>query len=497
MCKCAIIVFHVDHGLHVPFQEVVPDSAFSKMNFTLSPPPLGGGGGLARVQSDALPLTLHADKLTLPDPAAEEGEAEENSTGHNEPADLFDFSSVAAEIGSSLDSLNSSQLSVTTSHNSSASLAPQKSVSSSAIGSQGEVRALAPGRGLRHHKQQSGNSFVDGVLVSSHGDRGSEPAGQGASPVTKGRSTSVPTRATSDSILPSPYSSDSPNLLKVRSRRTSGGDKRQQRLANIAESTRAAMTYTATHRSKKTESLPRDHYQLHHWHSHSRSKSGSSDDELLGTSPTSLSILGKGAAMATTAENKTKVVTTGSPSGSLNLHSLSMDETRKASMTEMEEIWKLVENESGSSNTSVDTTSEGAASGTSGSGGGRGRRLPSIALESHLSPQHASSFSSSSSRRNCDESAVFEDFDGGSNPRRALENGHAGLDISQVEGVLKEADPVPRQSTPKRPGGAALTTSNTSLLASGGLRPSPVTRKGMSTCTIHATPWASLQKRYL
>ena len=409
--------------------------------------------------------------LTLPDPAVEERRGDEYLSDRDELGDLSDFSSIAVEIGSSMDSLSSSQFSVATTHQSSSSLAPsQRSVSSSAIGSHGELHAPVPGRGLRHHKkQQSGDSFIDSVLAPSHMDRSNEPMTHGLSSVLKGRPTSAPTRATSDSVLPSPYTSDSPNLLKIRSRRSSGEDKRQQRLANIAESARAAMTYTAIHRSKKTESLPRDSNQLRHWHSHSGSKSVGSEEELLGSSPSSVSILGRGssAAAATTADDA-KMITTGSPSGSFNLHSLSIDETRKASMTEMEEIWKLVENESGSSSTtSIDTSSESAT----GSSGGGGRRLPSIALETHLSPQHASS------SKKTEESAVFEEVDGSS---RAMENDHSGLG-PKAEGVVKEVDQLPLHSTPKRPGQTGPATPNISLLTSGGPRPNPVIRKGMES----------------
>ena len=148
-------------------------------------------------------------------------------------------------------------------------------------------------------------------------------------------------------------------------------------------------------------------------------------------------------------------------------------------MTEMEEIWKLVENESGSSSsTSVDATGSESAASSSG-----GRRLPSIALESHLSPRHTSS------AKNTDDSAVFDDFDGSTGRRRAAQNGHArhaGLDISQLDEVLRKEDRVPLQSTPKRPGVAALAAPDVSLLSSGGPKPSPVTRKGMTEIVFTA-----------
>ena len=450
-------------------QGVALESAFGKMSLTLSPVPVGGGS-LARVQSGALPLTLHADMLTLPDPSADAEVNNKKPSNRNQLTNLPpDFNSPAVEIGSS-DSLSSSRVSVATSNLSSSTslIASQQSVSTSAIG---ELHTPIPSHGLRHYKnQQLDASFVDDILASSGS---TDPGTQGVTSTKCGRPFSAPTRATSDSGLPSPYATDSPTMLKIRSRRTSGEDKRQRRLANIAESARAAMTYTAIHRSKKTESLPRDHYQLHHhWRSHSGSKSVGSEDELLGSSPSSVSILGKGSAPAAPTD-ETKTFTTGSPSGSLNLHSLSIDETRKASMTEMEEIWKLVENESGSSSTtSVDTSGEGVA----GSSGGGGRRLPSIALESHLSPQHTASGKGNG------DSPVFEEDD---EKKGVLQNGHLGLDVSVTEGVVKGVDQIPLQSTPKRPG---LAAPNMSLLTSGP-RPSPVTRKGDASAHSAAFVW--------
>ena len=455
LCTLAHVFFCCVQGL-------APESAFGKIHLTLAPIPVGGGS-LARVQSDALPLTLHADMLTLPDPAAEATE-EPKASNRDQLANLSDFSSIAVEIGSSVDSLSSSRMSVATSNqSSSASLGTsQQSVSTSAIG---DPHAAIPGQGLRHFKnQQLDDSFADNI------DGNSDPMTQGVSSIKSGRPTSAPTRATSDSILPSPYATDSPNMLKIRSRRMSGEDKRQKRLANIAESTRAALTYTAIHRSKKTESLPRDQCQLHHhWRSHSGSKSVGSEDELLGSSPSSVGILEKEGVPVPPAD-KAKTLATASPSGSFNLHSLSIDETRKASMTEMEEIWKLVENESGSSSTtSVDTGSESAA----GSSGGGGRRLPSIALESHLSPQH-----SAGGKKNGD-SPVFEEVDSSSGKMQSMANGHTELDISTAEGVVEGMDKIPLQSTPKRPGLVGPAIPNMSVLTSGGPRPSPVTRKGM------------------
>ena len=69
----------------------MPDPALNRLHLNLTVVP-----GLARVQSDALPLTLHADKLVVPDP--EEGEDGKES---DNLVDLPDFNSMAVEIGSS------------------------------------------------------------------------------------------------------------------------------------------------------------------------------------------------------------------------------------------------------------------------------------------------------------------------------------------------------------------------------------------------------------
>lgn len=440
-----------------------------KMHLSLAVPSRDGGGSLARVQSDALPLTLHADKLTVPEPDASEAEENQSDCGN-----ISDFNSVAVEIGSSLDSLSSG---IATSHQSAASLAiSQRSVSSSALGSHGELHAPIHRAELKHHKQQSDDSFITSVLAPS---RGSSEAGGIGVPPKEPRPSSAPTRAMSDSRLPplslsssSSYSSDSPNLLKIRNRRTSTEDEKQKRLANIAESARVAQTFiTELHRSKKIESLPRG-LQLQHSRSHSGSKSVGSEEELLGSASAS-SIF-----MKNTATDRPTDLS--SPSPSLNLNNLSMDETRKASVNEMEEIWKLVENESGGSSTSVDTSvSAGGSVGVSSS-----RGPPSIALERHMSPQRVVSSRSSeeTERHAMTFSPVhnLEEVDGGRNEDKgvkAVENGHSctALDVSRAELSVE----VPLQSTPKKPGCVHPAPPNVSLLASR-QKPSSVTRKGTS-----------------
>ena len=453
---------------------------------------------MARVRSDALPLTLHADKLTVPD--ADSSTSKEDTDNRSECADLSDFNSVAVEIGSSLDSLSSSRPSIAASNNSASSLAlSHRSVSSSALGSQGELHAHMHRGNQKHRKQRSDDSFINSVLAPSHG-RAEEKVGLGA-PAKGVRPNSAPTRATSDSILPplssssSSYSSDSPRMLKLRSRKTSAEDERQKRMANIAQSARAALTFTAI-RSKKTESLPRDH-QLEHSRSYSGSKSVGSEEELLGTSASSSSLLMKSTAATVSSSESANP---SSPSASFNLHSLSIDETRKASVNEMEEIWKLVENESGGSSTSLDTgASVGGSSVGLGGGGGGGRGPPSIALERHMSPQHTPSDRRELGRRG--EAAVVgrqRARDGPTSPahnskrvgagrktsggvsagedRVESRHGHAALDTSEIE--LGEApEEIPLHSTPKKPGATHLAALSGSLLGSG-QKASLVTSKG-------------------
>lgn len=458
-----------------PPQGLTSDSSFSKLNFTLALPPLGGGGSLARVQSDALPLTLHAAKLTVPETGGDE-----NSSERDELADLSDFNSMAVEFQSSVDSLNSSRVSLATSNPSTSSLPlSQRSVSSSALGSHGELHAHIPGGGLRHRKQQSDDSFVESVLAPSHGGNSNHTKGPGVLPFNKARPTSAPTRAISDSVLPSPtsspYTSDSMNILKIRGRRTSAESKRQQRLANINESARAALTFTAIHRSKKSESLPRDQ-QLQHWRNHSDSKSACSEDELLGSSPSSNSIVEKSTSGVGSLENTKMVVPDpSSPSPLFNLHSLSIDETRKASVTEMEEIWKLVENESGSSSGS-DTC------GVSGvMGGGSSRGPPSIALERHVSPQHSSSNNIMKTEKITEKKLQSwnpqqgVDLVDGETEKIILENGHHSYETAECTVDVNRG--IPLHSTPKRPG---LRQPDMSAFPIGEMphKPSPVTKKG-------------------
>lgn len=430
------------------------------VNLSLTLPVRDGGGSLARVQSDALPLTLHAHKLTVPEPDA--------SKENEEKSDFSDFNSIAVEIGSSMDSLTSSKVSLTASHQSAVSLAlSQRSASSSAVGSHGELHAHIHKGDPRHHKQQSDDSFITSVLAPSH-PLSCEMRDLGV-PAKRPRPGSAPSRATSDSILPphsSSFSSYATDSLKIRNRRTSSEDERQKRLANIAESARAARMLTANRNAK---SLPRER---HHQHSrnHLGSKSFGSEEELLESTSPSNGLLKDTVTVQPT--------DSGSPSPSFNLNNLSIDETREASLNEMEEIWKLVENESEGSSTSMDTS-------VGGSIGGRGP--PSIALERHLSPQHMASKSNHSRKEKEMERRAMPlsslspvrnpDKVSGRNKEVANQHIDTDLDVSEAE-VSSSMDQVPLQSTPKRPGLVQPAAPNVSLLGSE-KKSGPISRKGM------------------
>lgn len=444
------------------------------LNLSLTAPVRDGGGSLARVQSDALPLTLHAHKLTVPETDASKEDEEKSDV-----VDFSDFNSIAVEIGSSMDSLTSSKVSLTASNQSAVSLAlSQRSVSSSAIGSHGELHAHIHKGDPRHHKQRSDDSFITSVLAPSH-PLSSEVRDSGV-PAKRPRPGSAPSRATSDSILPphstsSSYATDS---LKIRNRRTSAEDERQKRLANIAESARAARMLTANRNAK---SLPRERHPQHS-RNHLGSKSFGSEEELLeSTSPSNVLLKDTVTVQPTDS---------GSPSPSFNLNNLSIDETREASLNEMEEIWKLVENESEGSSTSIDT-SVGGSIGT----GGRGP--PSIALERHLSPQHMASKSNHSRKEKEMETHAMplsnspspvRNPDQVSGRSKEVENQHINtdLDVSEAE-VTSSMDQVPLHSTPKRPGLVQPAAPNMSLLGSE-KKPGPVSRKSMyGRSTINCT----------
>lgn len=432
------------------------------VNLSLTAAVRDGGGSLARVQSDALPLTLHAHKLTVPEPDASKEDKEKS-----DPVDFPDFNSIAVEIGSSMDSLSSSKVSLTASQQSAVSLAlSQRSVSSSALGSHGELHANIHKGDPRHHKQQSGDSFITSVLAPSHSGN-SEVKDLGV-PRKRIRPGSAPSRATSDSTLPPPlsssFSSYATDSLKFRNRRTSAEDERQKRLANIAESARAARMLTANRNAK---SLPRERHHQHS-HNHLGSKSVGSEEELLESTSASNVMLKDTVTVQPT--------DSGSPSPSFNLNNLSIDETREASVNKMEEIWKLVENESGGSSTSMDTTTS--------VGGTSGRGPPSIALERHLSPQHMASKSNRGGKEEEMERhgmplsslSPVHNPDKVSDRNKEVENHHI-LDVSEEE-VSSSMVHVPLQSTPKKPGLVQPAAPNMSFLVSE-KRPGPISRKGM------------------
>ena len=429
-----------------------------------------GGGSVDRVRSDALPLTMHASKLTVPETVTVPGAEDHQS-------DLSDLNSMAVEVGSSLDSLSSSKLSIAHSH---------RSVSSSALGSRELHAQFHRDSSESHQKQKSDDSFITSVLAASHG-RGERESGITG---TRGaRPGSAPTRATSDSLIPLPPSStpssssssstEVPKLHRLRDRKISVEDERQKRLANIAESTRAALTFSAMHKSKKSESLPRDQ--------RFGSKSVGSEEELLGISLQSKPPSSPAATMS-------------SPSSPFNLRNMSIDETRKASMNEMEEIWKLVENESGGSSTSLNISATGGGEGGAGMGG---RRPPSIALESHFSPRHVFSGATDSGKQGEEEveekgaeRKSRKERVGVVSPVRRAGRGEAkggegreerkvgaqqrssALDTSEVEVERRELEEPLLQSTPKGSGGAQQPRAPDVSMIARGQRSASVTSKG-------------------
>ena len=410
-----------------------------------------GGGSVDRVRSDALPLTMHADKLTVPTVV------QITSTGDAaQPSENFShLNSATVDVCSSLESLTSSK----PSHQ------PSDSSASSVLGSQGELHTHISKSGALagHSKQNSNDSFLSSVLAPSHGKV--DTTGMGTS--GKGyRPSSAPTRAISDSLIPTAYSQDSPRLLKPDIRKSFVENARQKRMANIAESARAALTFSAIHRSKKVESLPRDCH-LEHSRNHFGSKSVGSEEELFGSSNDSSLQL---------KESRNSIAGTSTPSSPFNLRNMSMDETRKASLNEMEEIWKLVENESTSSSTSLSTAPCQGAGGVSGvSGVMLGERgPPSIALESHMSPKRKPSEKSGLGKERTERRYREEKGDIAVLSPEPGEKQVADLEAGEDVGPLS-------QSTPKRIMGSGQSSADAAIRH----KTSTVSSKGEDAGHLH------------
>lgn len=135
---------------------------------------------------------------------------------------------------------------------------------------------------------------------------------------------------------------------RLREKRKSLDVERQRRIANIQEGARAAMHYSAKRRNSRPEALPRDSKSLPR---DSRSASlthsivsTSSDNDLSGSGH--LLNFRKSSSPAMTVpqhESSNSNASDTSSSTPLNLRHLSIDETREASLTQMDEIWRQVE----------------------------------------------------------------------------------------------------------------------------------------------------------
>ena len=164
---------------------------------------------------------------------------------------------------------------------------------------------------------------------------------------SNGRPMSAPNRSSSSGTISGRKSSSTlPHVtgteFRMREKRMSLDVERQKRILNIHESARAALQYSANRRSSKADSLPRD------------SRSGSLTHSILSTgseediphsntryrkssSPTFISPppLGNSSIASNSANDGV--------STPLNLRHLSIDETKEASLTQMDEIWRQVE----------------------------------------------------------------------------------------------------------------------------------------------------------
>ena len=195
------------------------------------------------------------------------------------------------------------------------------------------------------------------------------------------RPMSAPNRANQSAIAATPQfrtSGSSPSADKLKEKRKSLDIERQKRLMNIQESTRAALHYSAQRKTSKADSLPRDSRSASLTNS---LLSGSSDNDVAssgnvyyshkssspGPGPTTPSLSSPLHSSSLTSplhpslpsplHQKTEVTsphhesvpsnasdsTATSTSMPLNLQRLSIDQTREASLTQMDEIWRQVE----------------------------------------------------------------------------------------------------------------------------------------------------------
>lgn len=170
----------------------------------------------------------------------------------------------------------------------------------------------------------------------------SEEGVSSPAPHGTGRPMSAPTRSAATTGANQPSSTQ-----KLKEKRKSLDMERQRRLTNIQESTRAALQYSAQRRTSKAETLPRDSRSASL--SHSMISTASDNDISASAAPHKSSPPAVSSPLhesyfssprhRSTASN-TSDSTVSTP---LNLQRLSIDQTREASLTQMDEIWRQVE----------------------------------------------------------------------------------------------------------------------------------------------------------
>lgn len=188
----------------------------------------------------------------------------------------------------------------------------------------------------------------------------------------KGRPQSAPNRYTSSSsssaatknssrqggaMTTSPHKKTTPTStaaewLAMKEKRQSLDIERQNRMASIMESTQAAMKYSA---SRKSESLPREVRSSSLSHALMSTGQPTNDGSSNGTgtkfrktsSPIIQAVTTAVSSTAAGTADSRESITVVSP---LNLRHLSIDDTKQASLTQMDEIWKEVEEASTDNN---------------------------------------------------------------------------------------------------------------------------------------------------
>ena len=271
-------------------------------------------GDLTRVQSDALPSSMHASKVLCELPPHSDRELHADA-----PDFLSDANSMAVEIGSSLDD-DLERVSMSDSHM--------------------DIQ-MEEGGDLGNNGME--DKLMHFVLLTK-GERGKE-----------GRPYSAPSRSVSTGAVPLGTSYTLPpnisgaEITQMKEKRTSLSEEREKRKANIAESARAAQKFRTKRTSVKSDSLSRDYRSAS-----LSSKSGCSDEEFFQQhSAKHIRKSSSPAVIARALHHQDDPVR--NPSSSpLNLRNMSIDDTKEASFSQMAEIWRQVE-EADSSEGGADT----------------------------------------------------------------------------------------------------------------------------------------------